>query len=238
MIPLAIIENLDPEKPSFIPLKWPRQLKLLKIVNCQNCQKTVLSQLKKVGGHRYPPGSTVPLNAKSSGTKDTENSFSILAKEVEEGEPVPSKEVQEGEKGDQNSEDKGNQPTEEEGAQNKQAEARKQYKAVTEVQVQNKTIADPEGIKQAAYEAFEMLYTEPKGTEMDQQRYPLNVIPKLINEDTNSKLTREVMQQEIKEALDQMNPDKSLGPDRFTARFHQQCWNIIKKDLTKMIQKS
>jgi hypothetical protein len=49
----------------------------------------------------------------------------------------------------------------------KQAEARKQYKVVTEVQVQHKTIADPEGIKQAAYEDFEMLYTEPQGTEMD-----------------------------------------------------------------------
>jgi len=83
-----------------------------------------------------------------------------------------------------------------------------------------------------------MLYTEPKGTEMDQQRYPLTVIPRIINEDTNSKLTREVTQQEIKEALDQMNPDKAPGPDGFTARFYQQCWNIIKKDLTKMIQKS
>jgi hypothetical protein len=30
---------------------------MLKIVNYQNCQKTVLSQLEKVGGHRYPPGS-------------------------------------------------------------------------------------------------------------------------------------------------------------------------------------
>jgi hypothetical protein len=48
--------------------------------------------------------------------------------------------------------------------QNKKAEARKQYKAVTEVQVQNKTILDPEGIKQVAYEDFEMLYIEPKGT--------------------------------------------------------------------------
>jgi hypothetical protein len=52
---LAIIENLDPKKPSFRPSKWPRKLKLLKIVNCQNCQKIVLSQLEKVGGHRYPP---------------------------------------------------------------------------------------------------------------------------------------------------------------------------------------
>ena len=49
----------------------------------------------------------------------------------------------------------------------KQAEARKQYKAVTEVQVQKKTIADPEGIKQAAYEAFEKLYTDPKDLALD-----------------------------------------------------------------------
>jgi hypothetical protein len=50
-MPLVMIENLDPEKPSFRPSKWPRKFKLLKIVNCQNCQKIVLSQLKEVGGH-------------------------------------------------------------------------------------------------------------------------------------------------------------------------------------------
>jgi hypothetical protein len=55
-MPLAIIEDLYPEKPSFRPSKWPGKLKLLKIVNCQNCQKIVLSQLEKVGGHRYPSG--------------------------------------------------------------------------------------------------------------------------------------------------------------------------------------
>jgi hypothetical protein len=54
---LDIIEEFDPKKPSFRPSKWPRKLKLLKIVNCQNYQKTVLSQLEKVGGHRYPSGS-------------------------------------------------------------------------------------------------------------------------------------------------------------------------------------
>jgi hypothetical protein len=61
---------------------------------------------------------TVPPYAKTSGTKETENNFSILAKEVDEGEPDPSKDAQEGAKGNQNSEDKGNQPAEEEGAQN------------------------------------------------------------------------------------------------------------------------
>ena len=65
---------------------------------------------------------------------------------------------------------------------------------MTEVQVQNKTIADPKGIKQAAYEAFEKLYTDPKDLALDQQGYPFTVIPRLINEDINSKLTREVTQ--------------------------------------------
>jgi hypothetical protein len=32
--------------------------KLLKIVNYKKCQKTILSQLEKVGGHQYPLGST------------------------------------------------------------------------------------------------------------------------------------------------------------------------------------
>jgi hypothetical protein len=60
ILPLDNIEKLDPEKPSFRPLNWPQKLKLLKIVNCQNCQKTVLTQLEEVGGHRYLPGSILP----------------------------------------------------------------------------------------------------------------------------------------------------------------------------------
>jgi hypothetical protein len=48
------------QKTSFRASKWPRKLKLLKIVNYQNCQKHVLGQLEKVGGHRYPPGSILP----------------------------------------------------------------------------------------------------------------------------------------------------------------------------------
>jgi hypothetical protein len=33
IMPLAIIEELDPKKPSFRPSKWPQMLKLLKIAN-------------------------------------------------------------------------------------------------------------------------------------------------------------------------------------------------------------
>jgi hypothetical protein len=60
IMPSTIIDNIDPKKYLFRPSKWPRKLKLLKIVICQNCQNTVLIQLEKVGGHRYPPGSILP----------------------------------------------------------------------------------------------------------------------------------------------------------------------------------
>ena len=44
---LAIIEELYHEKPSFRPSKWPRKLKLLKIVNCQNYQKLFSASWKR-----------------------------------------------------------------------------------------------------------------------------------------------------------------------------------------------
>jgi hypothetical protein len=43
---------------------------------------------------------------------------------------------------------------------------------------------------------------------------------------------------EVKAALDSLAPDKSPGPDGFTARFLQVCYLIIKHDLHKMVLKS
>jgi hypothetical protein len=43
------------------PQNGPGSENLLKIINCQNGLKTVLSHLEKVGGPRYPPGSFIGL---------------------------------------------------------------------------------------------------------------------------------------------------------------------------------
>ena len=51
-------------------------------------------------------------------------------------------------------------------------------------------------------------------------------------------LTAPVIVNEIKQALDDMDPNKALGPDGFTTQFIKTCWNIVKKDLNKMILKS
>ena len=63
IMPSDIIETSISKKPHLGPQNGPGSENLLKIVNCQNGQKTVLSHLEKVGGPRYPPGS--PLSGQS-----------------------------------------------------------------------------------------------------------------------------------------------------------------------------
>jgi hypothetical protein len=59
IMPLDIIENLDLEKPSFGPSKWPRKLKTAKNSKLPNLPENCFEPVEKVGGHRYPPGSIV-----------------------------------------------------------------------------------------------------------------------------------------------------------------------------------
>jgi hypothetical protein len=81
IMPLAIIENLYLKKKLHLgPQNGPGSENLLKIVNCQNGQKTVLSHLEKVGGPRYPPGSLAvkeiqPTKMKALGEKIEEASL-------------------------------------------------------------------------------------------------------------------------------------------------------------------
>jgi len=64
----------------------------------------------------------------------------------------------------------------------------------------------------------------------------LSNIPKIIGIEDNEKLTKKVTEEEILGALQQMNPDKALGPDGFSTHFYLVSWHIIKHDLVRMIQ--
>jgi hypothetical protein len=50
----------------------------------------------------------------------------------------------------------------------------------------------------------------------------------------NDELTKQVMREDILEALMQFKPDKAPGPNGFTAHFYKICWYIIKFDLVRM----
>jgi len=82
------------------------------------------------------------------------------------------------------------------------------------------------------------LYTKTQSDSLDPNIYPLTLVPNSVHDSTNVKLLVQVKMQEVKEALDQMNPDKDPSPDGFMARFYQSYWEIIKSDLLKMILKS
>jgi hypothetical protein len=59
------LKTLISKKLHLGPQNGPGSENLLKIVNCQNSQKIVLSHLEKVGGPRYPPGSAPVLLMKN-----------------------------------------------------------------------------------------------------------------------------------------------------------------------------
>lgn len=55
-------------------------------------------------------------------------------------------------------------------------------------------------------------------------------ITQIINEDLAP-----ITEWEIKPTLFAMHPEKTLWPDGMTALFHQKFWNIVKKNLTRMV---
>ena len=68
--------------------------------------------------------------------------------------------------------------------------------------------------------------------------YPHIPVSGDLDAQMNAMLTAPVTVIEIKQALDDMVPDKVPGPDGFIARFIKTCWNIVKNDLHKIILKS
>ncbi len=99
-------------------------------------------------------------------------------------------------------------------------------------------IKDPEGIKRATFTFYKELYTAPDNPPLDPQAHPFDLIPHYIQDSVNSMLTAPISMEELKKALDGMDPDKAPGPDGFNARFYQTCWTIINKDLLRMVRKS
>jgi hypothetical protein len=55
-----------------------------------------------------------------------------------------------------------------------------------------------------------------------------------VSEEENNLLIRSFTEEEVREAVFQMEHNKAPGPNGFPAEFYQACWDIIKDDLMAM----
>eukprot|EP00253_Pinus_taeda_P007450 PITA_07450 len=118
----------------------------------------------------------------------------------------------------------------------KHAEARKGFNSISEIKEADTIHKDFASIKPATHNHFKGLYSEENNT--NQNFRLLDEIPSSISVEMNHQIESEVTMDEVKRALYAMNPDKSPGPDGFTASLLQNCWDIVGKDLYKMVHKS
>jgi hypothetical protein len=56
-----------------------------------------------------------------------------------------------------------------------------------------------------------------------------------VTTEMNQVLGHAFTEMEVDEALKQMQPMKSLGPDGFSARFFQRSWPIVKGEVCKIV---
>eukprot|EP00253_Pinus_taeda_P010445 PITA_10445 len=89
-------------------------------------------------------------------------------------------------------------------------------------------------IKEAATNHFKNLLTKDKSEE--DYSTLLQYMPKEVTQETNSRLTHEVEEEEVQKAIWSLHPDKVPGPDGFPISFYKEYWQMIKKDLLKMIR--
>ena len=93
-------------------------------------------------------------------------------------------------------------------------------------------ITDDNGVEKVAVDYFEELFSTTSPSVFDDF---LSDITPGITPQMNQWLLRLATEEEVREALFMMHPEKAPGPDGMTALFFQHSWHIIKGDLVEMV---
>ena len=93
-------------------------------------------------------------------------------------------------------------------------------------------ITEEKGVEKVAVDYFVGLFSTTSPTEFDDF---LDEITPSITHQTNQRLLRMATEEEVRQALFMMHPEKAPGPDGMTALFFQHAWHIIKDDLVAMV---
>uniref|UniRef100_A0A803PA04 Reverse transcriptase domain-containing protein n=1 Tax=Cannabis sativa TaxID=3483 RepID=A0A803PA04_CANSA len=64
----------------------------------------------------------------------------------------------------------------------------------------------------------------------------IDCLPSAVTDLVNPELCQPIEDKEVREAVFQMHPDKSLGPDGMTSAFFQKCWTIVGEEVVKNVR--
>ena len=92
------------------------------------------------------------------------------------------------------------------------------------------TIVGEENLKVYITEFYKKLFGEPVHTNVSMLEDVNDDIPQVSTEE-NGILTAPFTEEEVYEAISQMEHNKAPGPDGFPAEFYQKIWEVIKGDL-------
>lgn len=87
-------------------------------------------------------------------------------------------------------------------------------------------ITEEQGVEKMAVDYFEDLFSTTSPSDFDSF---LDEVTPSITSQMNQRLLRIATEDEVKQALLMMHPEKAPGPDGMTALFFQHSWHIIKK---------
>lgn len=86
------------------------------------------------------------------------------------------------------------------------------------------------GLDELITSYYDTLFTSSQ-TEVEEI---IRCVPQTITNEQNSQLLMAVTEEEVKNALFQMHPDKAPGPDGMTPAFFQKHWNIVGRNIVEL----
>ena len=113
------------------------------------------------------------------------------------------------------------------------ASQRKHFNSISGLFDDNNVWKDsPEDLEKLVSSYFGTLFSTESPTDFEQA---LDGLRPLVTEEMNTKLLIEPTEEEIKNALFQMHPNKAPGPDGMHALFFQKFWHVVGNDIITFV---